>query len=367
MKKSPYTILLICEGENTEPNFFKSIRDGIIDKEFDIGNVKLTIYPEPKIEEEPLSKANVKHKPERKKRKLKKTDSEIEIKITGAAPLSWVLAGKKELKEGTYDEVWVVFDRDNHPKRKEAFAEAGKEINGKKIKIAFSSRSFEYYLLLHFERKYYKFKKTDCYFKEKNKGKKDKKVRVWCGTNKHPELDCFGKVCINGYSHFNNYWSNQENENTKSNFSTFSLIKNTLEKGFINSAWLRNKSDLIENNILKHDRNPYITIDLLVKRLTGNDCFKHQWISLNERVKFKNIEILVANNQIDITNLNKNKLLIPENSFSVINNNRKIDFGERKIIDKQKNAIYNIKKYFSAGNWFIFTYDKYKIMFEYEA
>lgn len=44
----------------------------------------------------------------------------------------------------------------------EAFEEAGKVIDGKVIHIAFSSRSFEYYLLLHFEYVYHSFVATEC-------------------------------------------------------------------------------------------------------------------------------------------------------------------------------------------------------------
>ena len=63
-----------------------------------------------------------------------------------------------------YDEVWVFFDKDGHPKAKEAFEMARiTEIDGKKINIAFSSRCFEYYLLLHFERKHPEFHNPVCF------------------------------------------------------------------------------------------------------------------------------------------------------------------------------------------------------------
>lgn len=49
-------------------------------------------------------------------------------------------------KELEIDEVWVVFDRDGYTKHKEAFA-YGEEYN---VNIAFSSISFEIWILLHF-------------------------------------------------------------------------------------------------------------------------------------------------------------------------------------------------------------------------
>ena len=64
------------------------------------------------------------------------------------------------MSEGV-DESWAVYDKDEHPKHEEAMAEAIKIIDGKKVNIAFSSRSFEYYLLLHFEYLYYSFDATE--------------------------------------------------------------------------------------------------------------------------------------------------------------------------------------------------------------
>lgn len=76
-----------------------------------------------------------------------------------------------------YDEVWVFFDKDGHPKAKEAFEMARiTEIDGKKINIAFSSRCFEYYLLLHFEPLYRAFEKSECNGKNYSKGKRKSKT-----------------------------------------------------------------------------------------------------------------------------------------------------------------------------------------------
>jgi hypothetical protein len=168
-----HTTLIICEGEKTEPLFFKSILDFIEADKTRILDTILTLRPEPPAEDEKIEPKPQKHKPARKTRtthKIEKIDAEEKIKKTGGYPLNWVLEGKTELDDGTFDEVWVVFDHDNHPKRKEAFEAAAIEVNEKKVQIAFSSRSFEYYLLIHFEKIYHKFEKTDCKF-DKNIGK----------------------------------------------------------------------------------------------------------------------------------------------------------------------------------------------------
>ncbi|NJN77601.1 MAG: RloB domain-containing protein [Saprospiraceae bacterium] len=141
--------MIICEGENTEPLFFKSILGFIeADKTRKLDTI-VTLRPEPPAEDEKIESKPQKHKPARKTRKthkIEKIDKEEKTKKTEGYPLNWVLEGKTELDDGTYDEVWVVFDHDNHPRRKEAFEEAEIEVNGRKVQIAFSSRSFEYYI-----------------------------------------------------------------------------------------------------------------------------------------------------------------------------------------------------------------------------
>jgi len=58
-----------------------------------------------------------------------------------------LLDNAKEAKVSETDNVWIVFDRDGHDKIPETFTEA--EEAG--IKIAFSSISFETWILMHFE------------------------------------------------------------------------------------------------------------------------------------------------------------------------------------------------------------------------
>jgi hypothetical protein len=92
---SNYTILIICEGEKTEPLFFQSINDGLLKGNYDndIRNGYAKIVPEPKIdidEEANTFKTNkVKHKPRRKKRKTKRIP-EIENDRTKTVNLSFL-------------------------------------------------------------------------------------------------------------------------------------------------------------------------------------------------------------------------------------------------------------------------------------
>ena len=187
MSEPYYTILLIVEGKNTESLFFNSIRDEIINGTINIGRISITIRPEPDLDPTDNGKEQI----GLKKRKTRQTKiasvGEKPTTIDAPLPLKWVLEGQnEELKTGTFNEVWTVFDHDNHPARKEANDQAKVIVEGKKVRIAFSSIAFEYYLLLHFERVYKSFKKSEC-----RKGK----IVLNCSSGTHPD-DCKGNLCI---------------------------------------------------------------------------------------------------------------------------------------------------------------------------
>jgi hypothetical protein len=365
-KKSKYSILIICEGQNTEPHFFGSIRNEILDKTFDIGEVEITILPEPIVDEndEEEEAASTEYKAKRKKLKTRAVTIGVEPKIIeGIPPLKWVEEGQRELEDGTYNEVWAVFDHDNHPAREEAFKQADVEIDGKKVQIAFSSIAFEYYLLLHFERIYKSFITSECRDK-KNTDKKKRKIPIKCSSEGHAD-DCSGKLCIGGYARKKRYW-----DDSKSGASTFALVKDSLEIGFENSAWLRYISDIHESGKEFYDRNPYITTDSIVKRLIGKDDINWIFISLEKKCTFNDIEISISkNHEIEIKNIGKVGIIIPLNSvskISLVDNTREV-FGERIYLEPEQIETLDLSRYKSEQNlWFQFTYQKNRIMFEFD-
>jgi hypothetical protein len=109
-------VLIVCEGKKTEPEYFNEIR-------------------------------------------IKKRISKDRIKIItskecgGTDPKTIVVCAKEKRKELAkiegliYDEVWCVFDHDDHDKLKEAIDQA----KGNKFNTAFSNPCFELWCLLHFE------------------------------------------------------------------------------------------------------------------------------------------------------------------------------------------------------------------------
>lgn len=106
MKAMPTRMLLVCEGKNTEPSYFR---------QFHRANVKVKMV----------------------------------VEGIGGDP-SRVVAYAKHLNDAEsepYDEVWCVIDRDNHAH----FSSALQDARQLGFNAAWSNQSFEFWLLLHFE------------------------------------------------------------------------------------------------------------------------------------------------------------------------------------------------------------------------
>jgi RloB-like protein len=100
--------LIVCEGANTEPDYFHEMRN----------------Y-------------------------FKLTASEI-IAIGGVGETIRVVErAKKESKKSQFDQIWVVFDKDDFPS--DHFDNAIKMAEAADFGIAYSNQAFEYWLILHFE------------------------------------------------------------------------------------------------------------------------------------------------------------------------------------------------------------------------
>lgn len=95
--------LIVCEGEKTEPNYFKRFRV-------------------PK---------NI-----------------IAVVGVGSNTISLVREAMRLMKLATYDQVWCVFDRDSFPAQN--FNNAIRMAKAHNIKVAYSNEAFELWYLLHF-------------------------------------------------------------------------------------------------------------------------------------------------------------------------------------------------------------------------
>lgn len=351
VRQSKYTLLIICEGKNTEPYFFHSIRDRILEGKYLNEDIEIHIRPEVE-EENDIELRNVDYKPQRKSRQLLKGNKPVKAEIPGVPPLKWVLAARDELNDETFNEVWVVFDNDGHPAKKEAFEKASEVINDKQVQVAYSSIAFEYYILLHFEQKYYAFQKSEC-----RKGK----VPINCSLDNHQD-DCNGTLCIGGYSRKQGYW-----KKSKEKKSLFPLIEDKLEIGFWNAGWLRYQSDKQEGSTPIYNRNPYITTDTLVKRLTGFQDQRYEYTSINNNYGLNdNLLICFQSNHIlKITNTCKNTLIIPSGSVTkkLFKDGTKQHIGNREIIKPGESAeiTYAISAIDLKNAEFTFNYDNFHL------
>ena len=115
-RQAPANFLIVCEGKQTEPNYFNGLKRKINEK---YGNKVDVLIPN------------------------------IEIKGIGMNTVSLVKYTEQKVNHANkvYGQVWVVFDKDDY--RDEQFDSA---IDNCKYKVAWSNPNFELWLLAHFKR-----------------------------------------------------------------------------------------------------------------------------------------------------------------------------------------------------------------------
>lgn len=157
---------------------------------------------------------------------------DVQIKSPGKDALNLVKEANKaqtnaRKEQNPFDQVWVVFDKDQYNKHQQAFELAFR----KNIGIAFSSISFEVWFLLHFERTRRAFLSS----------------REVIDHLKASHLPDFKKT---GQDHFKR-------------------TRDATQKGIANAQWLREQKalDRERENGAIYNLNPYITVDELVSAL----------------------------------------------------------------------------------------------------
>lgn len=212
IRKPRKRFLIVCEGEKTEPNYFKSFQK--------IGRDK------------------------------KKTTIAIEIETAcskgGGVGITVVEnALQKKKKDETYeeDEVWCVFDRDTKPENKnqQNFNEAIQLAHDNKINLAISNDAFELWYLLHYE--YYE---SETHRSTLNKmlsvktrlGEKYKK-------NSQDMYDRLKNKQENAIKNAKRLWQNYANDEEPDNFDNLS----------------------VHEKIRRHNMNPSTTVFQLIETL----------------------------------------------------------------------------------------------------
>ncbi len=106
--------LIVCEGEQTEPNYFRRFRV----------NISVTVVG------------------------------------TGLAPSGVVQRALQRARGDEFDEIWVVFDKDDFPDT--AFNNAIAQAKRAGLQVAYSNPAFELWYLLHFEFRNTALTRRDC-------------------------------------------------------------------------------------------------------------------------------------------------------------------------------------------------------------
>jgi len=281
-RKLNRSILIVCEGTKTEHDYFQYIAENISKKKNIWDNVVVSdnntipndipISAPTKLENRPkrnfinpnkhiISERNVLK--ELCKYLYGELRGQKEYETVKAVPLRFVAQAQLiEKEQEMYEELWAVFDKDGHSHHKEAYKKAEEMINNKKVQIGLSSRSFEHWIILHFEANKNEFLCTEC---------KDKKGQpIEC--NEH--TGCKGIDCLSGYIRVNTPLKNYKKSNTKeelANLMNVLLRPENLNRAFKNAQWLRDEinKDPVLNKKEYYELNPYTDVDFLVKKLIG--------------------------------------------------------------------------------------------------
>ncbi len=168
-------------------------------------------------------------------------------------PFELLTIAKQVIVNGEADMAWIVFDKDNHPNLPQTFLEAAQyELN-----IAFSSRSFEHWVLLHYEKNNDSFTATEC------KDANGKPIR--CGTI--PVPNCMPVPCLTGHLRRQNYIAGYSK---KKDFDLYGAINHRTYIAAVNAAWLRFVTNAQPP---LYDLNPYTDVDRLIFKMLGRKEF----------------------------------------------------------------------------------------------
>lgn len=257
-KKYKRNLLIVCEGANTEPAYFAILAQQA--KEKGIWD-SIEISPEPKLEIEEAANersGNNKNRPKRQLTSVKiivpdnafltylqdkygdKEGQALYENSYKAVPTRYVAEAEEKMADAMYEQAWAVYDKNGHPKHEEAW-----EMKNL-VEIAFSSISFEYWVLLHFEKINQAFAKS---------AEVEESVRK---------------------NYLPNYTKRIPSNFSKSHQQLIANFKNNidalLEKNDValeNAAWLRYKMQAQIAANLPYKLNPYTNVDELVKTLLG--------------------------------------------------------------------------------------------------
>lgn len=297
-KKTKNNIVIVCEGTETEYDYFTGLKNYLGDS-----GKYYTIKIVPTKDPEGIQGGNR----QRKNRKLNgdrdtlryyeqvEESRELYDKYH-KQPTRYVREAQLFLKDNIYTEAWAVFDNDDFPDLENAFKLASTD---DKLNIAYSSISFEEWLLHHFERNAKVFDRSECKADDKS---------IDCNKDK----GCRGEHCIAGrlraQGYLPDYKKNNKEDKKKDREDFFIQTRSHLEQARINAAWLRHLQD---GPI--YERNPYTDVDKLVARMLEVHT-DYEWIRLGEVFTYMGAKIKVTKDEDGVrVHVEGNCLLAKEN------------------------------------------------------
>lgn len=279
-RKLKRSILIVCEGTKTEHDYFEYIANKITYKLglWDIVEIcdnKTIPNDIPISSPTELGKRKKRHFTNPNKRRISEQNALKELckylygeeqgieeyESIKAVPLRYVAQAQLiEEEQQMYEELWAVFDKDGHSHHKEAYERAEKKVNNKKVQIGFSSRSFEHWFLLHFEKNRTGFSVSEC--------KDEQGDSLKCNS----EQGCKGEICLAGYIRINTPIVDYQKSSNKEDLEYMMdilLQPKRINEAFENALWLRDKikKDPLLKNKKCYELNPYTDVDILVRKL----------------------------------------------------------------------------------------------------
>ena len=274
-RKLKDNIVIICEGTETEYHYLRELKS-IVEERFPDKFSDIRVIPTPDELNVCIRRNQAKKRSLRVSGKsgwyyTQEEELQEDYERYKQQPTRYVREAQLYLAEGSYSEAWAVYDFDNFPDHAQARALAQGD---ERLHIAFSSVSFEEWLLLHFELNRTAFQKSVC----KEAGKD-----IQCGTGKHAR-DCNGSVCVGGRLRSRKFLPDYD----KCGENLFSSLEQRLEHARIGSAWTRSLNPKADIWL----QNPYTDFDCLVNRLLDYSV-SYKWVACGETVSIEHTEVFV--------------------------------------------------------------------------
>lgn len=289
------SLVIVCEGTETEYKYFEELASIVRRDQPDrFSRIKVVPTPEEKAATD-ARRSSYKRKMRNITQPIflyhvKEEKSVGEYAQNSAQPARYVREAQLFMIEDGYSDGWAVFDKDIHTGHKRAWELASQM---PRLKIAFSSYSFEEWILCHFERNSHAYHQSLCKRKD-------------CGFQ---HKGCQGRKCLIGRIREKNYIPDFVKSKER-------LFANVLVKrlGFacVNAAWLRS----LNKNVIPYQQNPYTNVDELVLQLLDIQD-RYEWIKVGEVFEYEGHKfvLLINNSEILLAYDGTAPLVITPNRF----------------------------------------------------